>query len=843
MEAELTEKLPLTICVIGPTGTGKSSTCNSFFRCRSDDLFKVGSSLSSTTTDTALEQRPWRGSGQLVRCVDSPGLGDSEGRDNQHVNAMVSFLKEQVKQVHVFLILFNGMEPKLNSHLKSMLLQFKDIFGEEFLRNVMIGFTRWEYTKLARKHRAIKKQSNEIKAKEMNALLRDMLGHEFDCPCVFLDNNVNSFSDENLEEFFGDELQDVLCEFEAELSNVYDFARSRAPFACQDVVSVMANRETMKKKVQLALEFGDSISAEKLGRQLDFEQQDFIRGTLWWRRNLRFRRIFAVLRRKELRFFKDESEEEPDGPEYLDLAGCICAGLPASFLGYPCFTLYRPQERNRIGDFRIDFATASEREQKRWVLLLQEATQISKSCAKIEQFQNRLQAATTGPEYARCIDMVAAETIVIPVEWVQQHSKSSKNHVTTMEQAADDLTRDSVKVDGRLHRCPNVADLTTDVALRLLGIMQAQSAIPQDVEAKAIMLAKDVVRSCSRTEGGDILDAVRLLLNREGLVHFTPDAGAAGPVSVSILRPGGSESVLSENTMHSMESCSTGLPQFKDDTTTELLNFDRVKAMALDSDQELQVVAADRSKWVPDWEGLQCMRCGALFHALLRRHHCRKCGALVCRTCSQHYVSLQDAPTPQVSKSRQRPSLTSPLTMPSLLVQMEFHADPISLGFLANGVDPVPERVPEEPIAPPKPAMMGRVCFVCYNKAVIDDLTKRKIEKSERSSGSLMVESSAPDVGDATCKSAPQHEEGDSPTSTSPLTSFPGVSDSEAPEEDSSLWPPISVEMGARYRILSEPDLDVLFHVDCRYVRQVRWSGLYDAGKVILSISRPEPTR
>eukprot|EP00971_Amphidinium_carterae_P145908 2892012-Amphidinium_carterae.1 len=34
-----------------------------------------------------------------------------------------------------------------------------------------------------------------------------------------------------------------------------------------------------------------------------------------------------------------------------------------------------------------------------------------------------------------------------------------------------------MEVDGRLHRCPNVADLTTDVALRLLGIMQAESCL------------------------------------------------------------------------------------------------------------------------------------------------------------------------------------------------------------------------------------------------------------------------------------------------------------------------------------------------------------------------------
>ena len=44
--------------------------------------------------------------------------------------------------------------------------------------------------------------------------------------------------------------------------------------------------------------------------------------------------------------------------------------------------------------------------------------------------------------------------------------------------------------------------------------------------------------------------------------------------------------------------------------------------------------------WVPDEEGRGCVICHAEFSLTRRRHHCRKCGALVCGTCSDHFMVL-----------------------------------------------------------------------------------------------------------------------------------------------------------------------------------------------------------
>jgi hypothetical protein len=46
------------------------------------------------------------------------------------------------------------------------------------------------------------------------------------------------------------------------------------------------------------------------------------------------------------------------------------------------------------------------------------------------------------------------------------------------------------------------------------------------------------------------------------------------------------------------------------------------------------------SHWVPDEEGAGCSICHAEFSLTRRRHHCRKCGSLVCGSCSDHFISL-----------------------------------------------------------------------------------------------------------------------------------------------------------------------------------------------------------
>jgi len=45
-------------------------------------------------------------------------------------------------------------------------------------------------------------------------------------------------------------------------------------------------------------------------------------------------------------------------------------------------------------------------------------------------------------------------------------------------------------------------------------------------------------------------------------------------------------------------------------------------------------------KWQPDTEVLQCSICGNTFSFWYRKHHCRKCGRVVCANCSPHRITI-----------------------------------------------------------------------------------------------------------------------------------------------------------------------------------------------------------
>ncbi len=49
----------------------------------------------------------WRESNDKVCLIDSPGLGDSKGRDLKHIDQLVETLKE-IKSIDAFLVVLNG---------------------------------------------------------------------------------------------------------------------------------------------------------------------------------------------------------------------------------------------------------------------------------------------------------------------------------------------------------------------------------------------------------------------------------------------------------------------------------------------------------------------------------------------------------------------------------------------------------------------------------------------------------------------------------------------------------------------------------------------------------------
>jgi FYVE zinc finger len=49
-----------------------------------------------------------------------------------------------------------------------------------------------------------------------------------------------------------------------------------------------------------------------------------------------------------------------------------------------------------------------------------------------------------------------------------------------------------------------------------------------------------------------------------------------------------------------------------------------------------QLRSDSRARWIPDSERTKCARCGKVFTAINRKHHCRQCGDIFCGNCSKY---------------------------------------------------------------------------------------------------------------------------------------------------------------------------------------------------------------
>ena len=86
-------------------------------------------------------------SGKSFTVVDTPGFGDTDDMDSQLIDEMVGVLKEDIKTSNGFLLLFNGEDPRFNSLLQRMLREVEVMFGKDFWRYVILGFSHWAYDK------------------------------------------------------------------------------------------------------------------------------------------------------------------------------------------------------------------------------------------------------------------------------------------------------------------------------------------------------------------------------------------------------------------------------------------------------------------------------------------------------------------------------------------------------------------------------------------------------------------------------------------------------------------------------------------------------------------------
>ena len=66
----------------------------------------------------------------LVKIVDTPGFGDSDGDDNKLIQEMMEVLDNELGTANIIVLALDGATPRFSSGLYDMLRQMSSIFGE-----------------------------------------------------------------------------------------------------------------------------------------------------------------------------------------------------------------------------------------------------------------------------------------------------------------------------------------------------------------------------------------------------------------------------------------------------------------------------------------------------------------------------------------------------------------------------------------------------------------------------------------------------------------------------------------------------------------------------------------
>ena len=116
--------------------------------------------MSAHTKATCPKSGNYLGNGQSFTVVDTPGFGDDQ--ESKTLDDMVKVLRNDLRFVHVFVIMFNGQKPRLDESLKVTIKLLEDLFGPSFWPNVVIGVSRWAYYDDAIEERKEKGETEDI---------------------------------------------------------------------------------------------------------------------------------------------------------------------------------------------------------------------------------------------------------------------------------------------------------------------------------------------------------------------------------------------------------------------------------------------------------------------------------------------------------------------------------------------------------------------------------------------------------------------------------------------------------------------------------------------------------
>lgn len=184
-------KRPITV-LLGKTGNGKSCLGNFLLDY---DIFKTSSKPESETVDLKIGVNYSKD----FCVIDTPGLNDSQGRDQMHYENIIKFIKN--KFITSFLLVFSFEETRFSLDLQELIKIYCNIFNFDIFNHMGLVFTK-TYEKNKNRLNSLKsKKKNEFVNKVKN-IIENFFNRTFDkeFPCFFVDADLEDVDDDSSKE-------------------------------------------------------------------------------------------------------------------------------------------------------------------------------------------------------------------------------------------------------------------------------------------------------------------------------------------------------------------------------------------------------------------------------------------------------------------------------------------------------------------------------------------------------------------------------------------------------------------------------------------------------------------
>ena len=194
---DLTELPRPRIVLLGMTGVGKSTLGNQLLG--GNNQFSVGHTIKSHTTEISWRADHYLGTGQCITVIDTPGVADTAGQDYKQSLQLQQVLKDNIKSIDIFMLLFKGSNLRFDSSLVEMIQWYEAIFGKDMWKHVVTETTFWSHTEAeARKREYTMELTEEKRTRDWsNRFYRKplLVDRVLDIPVLFIDPIARVFTD------------------------------------------------------------------------------------------------------------------------------------------------------------------------------------------------------------------------------------------------------------------------------------------------------------------------------------------------------------------------------------------------------------------------------------------------------------------------------------------------------------------------------------------------------------------------------------------------------------------------------------------------------------------------